>query len=154
MAHFLLALAVTAALQQVLDRVLARVDSSIVMLSDLRAAVALGIVDAPGEDAAFDALVERRVMLAEVARFPAPEPTDAAIAELAEAMKQRVGERLPALMEATGLDDASITALARDTLRIQAYVRQRFGAAATLTTPDVRQWLREARNRATVVVNK
>ena len=154
MAHFLIALAVAAASQQVLDRVLARVDASIIMLSDLRAAVALGIVDAPGEDAAFDALLERRVMLAEVARFPAPEPTDEAIAELADAMKQRAGSRLPSLMESTGLDDASLTALARDTLRIPAYVRQRFGAAATRAAPVVRQWLRAARARATVVVNK
>jgi len=34
---------------------------------------------------------------------------------------------------------------------MQAYVRQRFGAAATLADPEVRQWLRDARTRATVI---
>ena len=145
----------TLAGQQVLDRVVARVDSNIIMLSDVRAAVALGVINAPGPDAdaaGTEPLIERQVILAEVARFPAPEPTDTAIDALVETMKARVGSRLPALMQATGIDEPQIRALARDTLRIQAYIKQRFGAAATLDDSEVRQWLRDARMRATVLI--
>ena len=55
------------------------------------------------------------------------------------------------MMQATGLDEQRIRALARDTLRIQAYVKQRFGVTATVNDPEVRQWARDARARAAVV---
>ena len=61
------------------------------------------------------------------------------------------GAGLPELMTTTGIDENRMRELARDTLRIQAYVRQRFGATATLADADVGQWLRDARKRATVV---
>jgi hypothetical protein len=141
--------------QQFLDRVLARVGSSVITLSDLRAAVGLGLVE-PGsgpdaERASLEQLVQRQALLAEVARFPAPAPAAVAIDDLATAMKARSGAALDALVQSTGIDEARIRELARDTLRIQDYVRQRFGAAATLDAPDVRQWMRDVRARATVV---
>jgi hypothetical protein len=143
--------------QQLLDRVVARVDSGIILLSDVRAAVALGVVEAAGPDpdrAGIEPLIERQVILGEVARFPAPEPTAMAIDEQTAMMTARAGGGLAALMQATGIDEPRIRELARDTLRIQAYVKQRFGAAATLTDPEVRQWLRDARMRATVIEPK
>ncbi len=144
-----------ASAQNIIERVLARVDASVIMLSDVRAAIGLGLVDAPsGPDAerlALDRLIDRQVLLHELARFPPPEPADDAIEAAAATMRARAGARLPELMQATGIDDARIRELARDTLRIQAYVRQRFGAAATLADADVGQWLRETRKRATVV---
>lgn len=148
-------LASVASAQTLVDRVLARVDTALITLSDVRAAVGLGIVATPaGEDpdrGALSPLIDRQVLIGEVARFPAPEPTEAAIDELVAAMRARVGSRLPELMRATGIDELRIRAIARDTLRMQAYVRQRFGVAATLTDPEVRQWLRDARTRATVI---
>jgi hypothetical protein len=144
-----------AAAQNVIERVLARVDASVIMLTDVRAAIGLGLVDAPagpdGERRALDQLIDRQVLLHEVARFPPPEPTDGAIEEAAALMRARAGARLPELMNTTGIDDARIRELARDTLRIQAYVGQRFGAAATLGDADVGQWLRESRKRASVI---
>jgi hypothetical protein len=53
-------------------------------------------------------------------------------------------------MRATGIDEEKVREMARDTLRIEAYVRQRFGANATLQQADVRQWLRDVRGRAAV----
>jgi len=139
--------------QQLLDRVVARVESGIIMLSDVRAAVALGVIDVRGGDAdvaGVEPLIERQVILVEVARFPAPEPTSLSIDELTATMTARAGSGLATMMQATGLDDSRIRALARDTLRIQAYVKQRFGAAATVNDPEVRQWMRDARARAAV----
>jgi hypothetical protein len=153
----LVAMSAAPGAQQVINRVIARVGSSVIMLSDLRAAVALGVVEGPGaepraDNPAFEALIERHVMLSEVARFPAPEPTELAVDEVVASMKARAGPQLGTLMRDTGLDEAAVRTLARDTLRIQAYVRQRFGAAATPSTQEVRQWLRDARARASVVV--
>jgi hypothetical protein len=145
----------TAGAQQLLDRVLARVGSSVITRSDLSAAIGLGLVEpASGPDAegvSLEQFVQRQVLLAEVARFPAPAPAEAAIDELATAMKTRAGAALDELVRSTGIDEARIRDLARDTLRIQGYVRQRFGAASTLNDPDVRQWMRDVRARATVV---
>lgn len=143
-----------ASAQQLLDRVVARVESGIIMLSDVRAAVALGVIEATGGDAdaaGVEPLIERQVILGEVARFPAPEPTSLAIDELTATMKARAGSGLATMMLATGLDEQRIRALARDTLRIQAYVKQRFGVTATVNDPEVRQWARDARARAAVV---
>lgn len=139
---------------QLIERVLARVDGSIIMLSDVRAAIALGLVDVPAgaaaETAALEQLIDRQVALREVARFTAIEPDAAAIDRQAAAMKARAGANLQSLMQATGLDEARIRDLARDTLRLQSYVRQRFGAAATLGDADVRQWTSDARTRASI----
>ena len=140
--------------QTVIERVLARVDAAVIMLSDVRAAIGLGLVDVSGPDperAALDRLIDRQVLLHEVARFSPPEPAEAAIDQVAAAMKARAGTRLPEVMKATGIDDARIRELARDTLRIRSYVRQRFGAAASLADVDVGQWVRETRTRATIV---
>lgn len=140
---------------QRLDRVLARVDAVVITETDLKAALTLGLVEAAlgpaGEGDALEQLIERQAMLAELERFRVPQPEDSAIDELSGAMLQRLGPRLQSLTLSTGVDAARIREAARDTLRIQASIRQRFGAAATLADPEVRQWRREVRARATVI---
>lgn len=139
---------------QVLDRVMARVDSVVITRSDVRAAIGFGLataVQGPDPDrAALPQLIERQVILAEVARFPPPEPTDLLVAELVERMKEWAGLELETLVASTGSDDERIRELARETLRIRAYLRQRFGAAATLEDAEVRRWLQEARTRVVI----
>ena len=145
---------VTLPAQNVIERVLARVGTSVIMLSDVRAAIGLGLVEASGPDAerlALDRLIDRQVLLHEVARFAPPEPTYGAIEETAALLRARAGARLPELMKTTGVDEARIRELARDTLRIQSYVRQRFGTGASLADADVGQWIRDTRKRATIV---
>ncbi len=67
--------------QEVLDRVVARVEGTPIMLSDARAAIRLGIIETtPGVDPILSSvrqLVERRLVLAEVARFAPAEPDPA-----------------------------------------------------------------------------
>src|SRR6185503_9232066 len=67
--------------QQPLDRVMARIGSNAVTLTDVKAAVGLGLVDAksPDDSAALSQVIDRQVMLMEVARFPPAEPSDVAI---------------------------------------------------------------------------
>ena len=139
--------------QQLLDRVVARVDGAVITLTDVQAAVGLGIVEANDVATGTQRTIDRQLMLAEVARFPPPDPTDAALDAEAAAMRARAGANLPSIMRTTGVDDARLREIARDTLRIQGYLRQRFGQAAQLSTTEVRQWLVEVRGRAEVIVN-
>jgi hypothetical protein len=135
--------------QELLDRLVARVDGRAITLSDVRAALGLGIVDVPrGADpaaAAIHQLIERQLVLAEVARFPPPEPPAAALAAEIERIRARVGSpaQIDALMKATGLDEAQIGEVARDTLRIESYLNQRFGASVQVSEEDVSRYYRE-----------
>ena len=131
------------AAQQLLDRVVARVNGQFLTLTDLRAAMALGVVDVSEEIDDRDAigeLVDRHLILAEVERYAPPEPAAAAIAQEAGKLIAHVGSRLAAVMASTGIDESGIRGLARDNLRIQAYLDQRFGTAEQLTEEDVARY--------------
>ena len=131
--------------QQLLDRIVARVNGEVITLTDLKAAVALGVVEVPAgadETGAIEPLIQRQLVLAEVARFAPPEPAAADVAREAAALTARAGARLAALMESTGIDEARIRDIARDNLRIQAYLNQRFGATVQLTEEEVLQYYR------------
>ena len=136
------------AAQEVLDRVLARVDGEAITLSDARAALALGIVDtAPGDDpnrVAMQQLIDRRLVLTEVARFAPPEPDAAAIQREITALKARVGTaaQLAALEATTGVGESQIRDIARDSLRIQAYLNQRFGPTVQPSAEEVGAYYR------------
>ena len=132
--------------QQLIDRVLARVGTNPVTMTDVRIAVELGLVDGSGENrqtAALDRTIDRQLQLNEVARFTPPEPPPAAVAEEVAAMKMRAGTGLSALITATGLDEARLQQLARETLRIRAYVAQRFGTTVQATEDEARKYYEE-----------
>lgn len=138
--------------QQLLDRVVARVGASAITLTDVRAAIGLGIVEAPAAQqsapgirtepaqAVVRQLIERRLALAEVARFPPPEPAAPAIEIEIARMKAHAGSGLDGLMRDTGLDEQRLRDMARDTLRIQGYVDQRFGTSVQVSEDDVRRY--------------
>jgi hypothetical protein len=134
--------------QEVLDRVLARVDGHPITLSDTRAAQRLGLVEvAAGVDPVLlglRQLVERRLMLAEVARFAPPEPDAAALSAQVAVLRDRVGSAadLAELERTTGYGDLQIREVARDNLRIQAYLTQRFGSLVQPSDDDVGQYYR------------
>lgn len=131
--------------QQLLDRIVAHVNGEIITLTDVKAAVALGVVEAPADADAIDAiepLVSRQLVLAEVERFAPPEPAADVIARETAGLIGRLGSRLVAVMESTGIDEARIEDIARDNLRIQAYLDQRFGTTVQLTEEEVAQYYR------------
>jgi hypothetical protein len=137
-----------ASAQQVLDRVVARVEGTPIMLSDARAAIRLGLVETtPGVDPILSAvrqLVERRLVLAEVARFAPAEPDRAPLNGQVNALKEHVGSAadLAALEKSTGYGEAQIREVARDNLRTQAYLNQRFGSSVQPTDDEVGQYYR------------
>lgn len=127
----------------VIDRILAIVGPQLVTLSDVHAALALKLVeptataDRIGDALSF--LIDRRLVMAEVDRYVPPEPDETAVAQrAAELRRSAAGEVLAAL----GLDAARVSALARDDLRIQAYLNQRFGVVQP-TDDDVAGYYRD-----------
>jgi hypothetical protein len=133
--------------QQLLDRVVARVGPAAITQTDIDAAVAFGIVDPQGDP--LKQMIDRRLMLAEVNRFPPPEPDMRAIQDLMARMKGNAGPQVNAVMKQTGVDDKRLSELARETLRIQSYVQQRFGTTGR-AAEQMARWLNDLRARGDV----
>jgi hypothetical protein len=131
------------AAQTLLDRVVARVNGSVILLSDVRAAAAIGLIEAaPDTQDAVEQMVQRALLVEEVNRFPPPEPTGEAVdAELAR-LRTRAGGSLAAMERDTGVTADHVRLLARDRLRIQGYIDQRFGLTVPLTDEQVLQYYR------------
>jgi hypothetical protein len=130
--------------QQLLDKVLARVGTTAITLIDVRAAVGLGLVEVPpgetGEAAGLQRVIDRQIVLNEVARFAPPEPAAADVAAQVAAMKSHAGASYDRLAASAGLDEARLQEMARQTLRIRAYTSQRFGTMAQVTEDEARKY--------------
>ena len=135
-----------AAGQMLIDRVLARVDAVPITMTDVQALVGLGVIQTPSASsdvaASTQQVINRQLELAEVQRFPPPEPSPAAVATEAARLKANAGARLASLMQATGLTEQRITDIARDNLRIAAYLDQRFGTAVQVSDEEVATYYR------------
>jgi hypothetical protein len=132
--------------QQLLDRVLARIDGAPLTLTDVQAAIGLGVVQLPpGPDAmaaGTQLMIDRQLELTEVQRFPPPEPDATPVAREAARLTMNAGARLAALMQSTGLTEQRISDIARDNLRIAAYLDQRFGTVVQVSDEDVATYYR------------
>ncbi len=138
---------------QVLDRVLARVDSQAILLSDLRLARAIGLggVQAAEDDqAALGRLVERQLMLVEVLRSQPPAPDPAAVARVLAEFVTRAGgqDAAAAALRAAGVPQGYLAQLAVEVATVDAYSRQRFGADPA--APARAAWARDLRRRSRV----
>ena len=131
--------------QQLLDRVLARVDGAPITLTDVQAAIGLGIIQAGSGDANAEGsqqMIDRQLELTEVQRFPPPEPSPDAVARETARLTMNAGPRLPMLMRSTGLTEQRIADMARDNLRIAGYLDQRFGTAVQVSDEEVAAYYR------------
>ena len=142
--------------QELLDRILARVGTHPITLTDVTLARGLGLVESvAGEEpeaSAVRQLIERNLVVQEMMRLQVREPAGEAVeAEIAR-MRARVPGSFERLLSSTGYDVAAVRELARETLRIEAYLRQRFGPNVTPRDPEVRAWLADLRRRAEVEV--
>lgn len=140
--------------QTTIDRILAVVNGDPITLSDVRAARILTLVPADATDAAVvDTLVERRLVLTEMRRFQAPEPTPEALAARHAEWRQRVaGTPAEKLAEAAGVAVGYVDRWLADDLRREAYLQQRFAALdAGRRAEAIRLWIEGLRVRADVV---
>ena len=131
--------------QQLLDRVLARVDGIPITLTDVQAAIGLGVIQVGSGDPIAEGtqqMVDRQLELTEVQRFPPPEPAPDAIARETARLKMNAGARLPMLVQSTGLNEQRIADVARENLRIAAYLDQRFGTTVQVSDEEVAAYYR------------
>jgi hypothetical protein len=120
---------------ELIERTMAIVGNQVITLSDVRTAIALGLIPAAKDSdpiaAATERLVDRLLVLREVQRYAPPEPPDARIEEQLAAVRARFAS--PALLaqalDEGGFSETSVRSWVRDDLRIASYLNQRFAAA-------------------------
>jgi hypothetical protein len=140
---------------EIIDRVLAILPGQIITLSDVEAALDLGLVERPaGTDriaGGLSAVVDRVLMLNEVRRVSPPEPSPAAVDARVAVIRQRfsAAAELSRLLAARGLDETVLRLYAADDLRLASYLDERFTAAAQPTEEEIRQAGESARQRLT-----
>ena len=119
--------------QTLIDRVVVRINDDIITQSDVSQARLLHLAppEAVSDNAIVEALVNRRLMLAEIARGPATEPTTAELAARRQEWQATLGPQanVQELLRRTGMTDALLDGWLRDDVRIQAYLERRFLAS-------------------------
>jgi hypothetical protein len=132
---------------EVIDRVLAIVDGRLITLSDVRTTITLGLVP-PALDAALERWIDRVLVLQEVERFAPPDPAAAAIDQRVRDVEQRLGGpgALASTMKTLGVDERWMRQWARDDLRVEAYIEQRFAGSMEPTEEELENYYREHRS--------
>ena len=145
---------------ETVDRVLAVVAGQLIMLSDVTAVRALGIITPePGADptgSVLTQLIDRELMLAEVDRYAPPEPETEDIDREVAGVRARFPSQqaFDETLARSGFDVTHVRELERQNLRLRAYIEQRF------TVPEndvarrqslVADWVAGLRRRSPVV---
>ena len=142
---------------QVLDRVLAVVSGHVILASDVRAFLDLGLhgqglwdvrdrEPADREAAALSRLIERRAALDEVNRYRQAAPPAARVERGVAAVRARFADEdaFAAVLSAVGLDLEDLRQILRDDIRIEAYVTERLGGRLELVDDWIAGLLRRA----------
>ena len=128
---------------EIIDRVLAVVAGQIITLSDVNSALRLGLV--PSEvstdpvDAALQRLIDRRLMLGEVERYAPPDPEPAAVEAAVAGLRGKFKDALAfeSILNQTAMSNDELRRFVRDSLRIEAYLAERFAAIAQISEDDL-----------------
>jgi hypothetical protein len=128
-----------------IERTLAIVGGAVITQSDVTLAVALGLVDAAAgatPATALSALVDRWLMLHEVARFAPAEPAAAAVEARLAVVQVRLGDpaAVTRRLADAGRGPSYLAAWVRDDLRIAAYLEQRFASTGAPADADVARY--------------
>jgi hypothetical protein len=141
-------LAAPVAASPIIERLMAVVSGEIVTLTDVNAAIGLGLVNTAGATdpigAALDQVIDRALILIEVDRFAPPEPAAAEIDARVRELRARFpsDEAFARALEAYGLTPERLRRIARDDIRLFAYLDQRF-ASVPASQEDVDRYYRE-----------
>jgi len=140
-----------ASIQTPIDGVLAKVGGDIVTVSDVRQARLLKLlVPAADSDQGYvDALIDRRLMLADLKRNPPAEPTTEAIDAREREWTARLGAgaNVQDLLRRAGMSDAGLRGWLRDDLRLEVYLDERFGTSSNRPAA-ISAWVGMLRQRA------
>ena len=136
---------------QVLDRVLAVVSGQVILASDVRAFLDLGLHEqglwnvrdrepAAREAAGLSRLIERRLALDEVNRYRQAAPPPARVERAVAAVQARFADpaAFARLLSMVGIEMDDLRQILRDDIRIDEYVADRFGRGGRLTEMELR----------------
>jgi hypothetical protein len=139
-------MAATIVAAQVVDRVIAVVSGTVLMQSDARAALTLGLCD-PGAaqdpvDAAMHWLIDRQLVLDEAGRGERVDVDPAALGEALDSVRQRFRseDEYRRALSGLGLDDRALQRFVRNTLIARLYVERRFDSMLPATEEDLREY--------------
>jgi hypothetical protein len=144
---------------ETIDRVLAVAGGQVILLSDVTAALDLGLVSDDGAadriGAALAKLISRGLVLVEATRYAPPEPADADIEKETATVRARFpsAAAFDAALERSGLTDRQLRVTLRENLRIRAYIAQRFTSAEdeARRLMLIDEWVAGLRQRSDVV---
>jgi hypothetical protein len=142
---------------ETIDRVLAVVAGQIITLSDVTAARDLRLETADGAAdptrAVLSKLIDRELVLAEVDRYAPPEPTAEAVDREVARVRARFASAaaLDAALARSGIDEQHLRETLRQTLRIRAYMEQRFTGTDERRQALVNDWIAGLRRRGDVI---
>ncbi|MDP6582056.1 MAG: hypothetical protein QF681_15485 [Vicinamibacterales bacterium] len=132
-----------------LDRILAVVEGQVIMLSDVRAFLELRLIeppDAPDPTAlVLTALIERQLILDEVARYVVDEPSTAELDARLALVVARVGgpDAFEQVLATVGFAADDLRQVLREDLRIEQYLARRFPSARQPTEDEVAAYFLE-----------
>ena len=119
-----------------IDRIVARVNDEIVQSLDVRQARLLKLFgpDVTTDVAVRDHLIDRRLELADAARYPVPEPSAADVAARRQRWEASLAAsgtavNLPVLLQDAGMSETAVDGWFRDDARIETLQNQRFTSA-------------------------
>jgi hypothetical protein len=153
----LAALAVRPLGAETIDRVLAVVSGQLITLSDVTAAIDLGLQSPAGAAdpvrAVLSRLIDRGLVLAEVERYAPPEPSAEAVDREVQQVRQRFASAaaFEAALTRSGIDEKHLRETLRQDLRMRAYLDQRFSTAADRRVNTVDEWVAGLRRRGDVI---
>jgi hypothetical protein len=149
----LVATVANAARADIVDRVVAVVDGHLITMSDVRTVNALHLLDPSspaspvetGHDPIVEHLIDRILVLEEVERYAPAPPDDKAIDARLGAIGESNGSAatVEQRLHELGISSAWLRQWATDSLRIRAYVDQRFGNVVQPTDEELEAYLRE-----------
>ena len=141
---------------ELIERTLAIVGGQAITLSDVRAALTLGLVQTPAAGDPLRSgtrqLIDRALMLREVERYAPPDPPDAAVDERMRETAARFAspEAFHAALASAARTEAHLRTWLRDDLRMTAYINQRF-TDAERRADLMADWIADLRRRTPVV---
>ena len=117
---------------QLVDRILAVVEGQVILLTDVQAFLYLGLLPRPEEPdpipEALTALIERRLVLEEAARFPVDAPPASAVMSRMTQLVDGVGgdETATQVLAEVGYTVDDLRQVVLDNLRVERYLARRF----------------------------
>ena len=142
---------------ETIDRVLAVVAGQLITLTDVTAAIDLGLQPADGAAdpvrAVLARLIDRELALAEVERYAPAEPAAEAVDREVQRVRQRFASApaFDAALARSGIDEAHLRETLRQDLRMRAYLEQRFSLAVDRRAGLLDEWMAGLRRRGDVI---